>query len=88
MLRTVLSLMGEHDRLLKAGGVGLQGHVVAGAAPAALHFLVPLLMLPNMRASHWQRGGPQSSCSISLRIQFSCVGRGHAHPQNRERRAR
>lgn len=31
VLRTVLTLMGEHDRLLKAGGAGLQGHVVAGA---------------------------------------------------------
>lgn len=32
VLRTVLSLMGEHDRLLKGGDAGLRGHIVAEMA--------------------------------------------------------
>lgn len=32
VLRTVLSLTGEHDRLVKAGGPGLRGHIVAELA--------------------------------------------------------
>lgn len=32
MLRTVLSLTGEHDRLVKGGGPGLRGHIVAELA--------------------------------------------------------
>ena len=52
MLRTVLCLMGEHDRNLRAGGPGLAGHIVAGAPPAPLPWMQAQLIPPGACQSH------------------------------------
>ena len=36
VLRTVLALVGENDRLLRHGSLGFSGHIVAGAHPPNL----------------------------------------------------
>ena len=69
MLRTVLCLMGEHDRSLKAGGPGLAGHIVAGALRAPLPWMQAELIPPGACQSHaavWARS--ERGFNVVLRL--------------------
>ena len=66
VLRTVLSLMGENDRLLKSGRRGLRGHIVAELADIDNEPLVRMVGTDNCGVYTVTRCGGVDACSPPL----------------------